>query len=100
MHTFKLAGKVFTTEPDLRAMIEAARCRDQGKAPGSTSDPALTARRRGSSETEAHEVSTGCGEGELERAEQALERYIAGKYSASAKSRQSAPRHRRRRRDD
>jgi hypothetical protein len=52
LRTFKLAGKVFTTEPDLRTMIEAARCRDQGKALGSTSDPALTGRQRGLSETE------------------------------------------------
>jgi integrase len=33
----------------------------------------------------AHEISTGCGEGELERAEQALERYIASKYSPPQK---------------
>src|SRR5262245_50725323 len=32
-----------------------------------------------------HEVGTGCGEGELERAEQALERYIASKYSPPQK---------------
>src|SRR5262245_17446177 len=29
LHTFKLAGKVFTTERDLHAMIETARCPEE-----------------------------------------------------------------------
>jgi hypothetical protein len=32
LHTFKLAGKVFTTEPDLRTMIEAAATKERTSA--------------------------------------------------------------------
>src|SRR5690606_30383357 len=52
LRTFKVAGKVFTTEADLLAMIERARCQDRARDRDSTSAAGADAQPHGSSGTE------------------------------------------------